>query len=220
MKKHLRIIKIILSLSVILLLSSAAYAYELVLEGDLSVSRTDNKLEAFFVAPDGTRTDVTLAHSNGDPNDDITWSSSNTDVATVMQNGDVFFSGRTGNVTFTARYEILDTGTVYTATRDFSYDPVDSRVFQLEIRGLDHEQMTNNLSLIRVYSDDREETVPNDQITWSSSDPVVATVNRDGVVVFSREAGPVTITANHRGRIANASTTYPTEIKEDRKSVV
>ncbi len=205
MNKPTFLLKFCLLISAFLWLSISAFSYELIIEGDLSVNRTDNKLEAVFLDPDGNP--AGLNESN------LTWASSSTDMATIMQNGDVFFSGNTGTVTFTAVYET--TNTTYTANKDFSYDPVDSRVYQLEIRdGLDYEQDTNQLTLYRVYSDNREEQINHDFIRWTTSDPKVATINNQGLVTFTKNAGRVTITADHRGRIASVSTTYPTEITE------
>ena len=108
MKKPLLFFKLLLMIFTVFFLTGSAWAFNLIIEGDLSPGSTENKLEAIFVDPLGTRTNVT-----NDPN--TTWTSSNKDMAVIYQNGDVFFSGETGTVMFTATYTL--TNTTYTATK-------------------------------------------------------------------------------------------------------
>lgn len=206
MKKPLLFFKFLLIVFTVFFFSGSAWAFNLVIEGDLSPGSADNKLEAIFIDPAGTRTNVT--------NDSRTnWTSSNTDMAAIYQNGDVFFSGETGTVVFTATYTLPNA--TYTATKSHTYDPVESRVYTLILKDeLDPKSTSNQLTLYRKYGDDREEKVDNEEVIWESSDKVVATVDREGNVVFTKEAGKVTITARHRGRFASMTATYPTEIKE------
>lgn len=207
MKKPLLFIHLLfLFFALISLPLFAADGYKLVIEGDLSAGSDNNKLRAFFVDPTDARTEVT-ADAN------IVWTSSNKTMAVIYQNGDVFFSGETGTVTFTATYSKDNKD--YTATKSYTYEPAESRVYTLIIKEkLEPEKVTNQLSLYRKYGDDREEKVENDFVTWETSDKVVATVDKEGNVVFTKEAGKVTITARHRGRFASVTATYPTEIKE------
>lgn len=207
MNKPLLIFKLLLTMFTVFFLTSSAYAFELVIEGDLSPGSDDNKLEAFFVdATASTRKNVT--------SDSLTqWSSSNKDMAVIYQNGDVFFSGETGTVIFTVSYT-LDNKT-YTAKKSHNYDPIESRVYTLMIKeALEPKEKENQLSLYRKYGDDREEKVDNEFVIWESSDKVVATVDKEGKTIFTGEAGKVTITARHRGRFASVTATYPTELKE------
>lgn len=206
MKKPLLIFKLLLILFTFFFISGSAQAFQLVIEGDLSPGRTDNKLEAVFIDPNGVRTNVTTDSRTN-------WTSSNTDMAVIYQNGDVFFSGETGTVIFTATYTLPNA--TYNATKSHTYDPVESRVYNLIIKEeLNPKATTNQLTLSRKYGDGREEKIDNDQIIWETSDKVVATIDRTGKVVFTGEAGKVTITATHRGRFASVTATYPTEVKE------
>ena len=163
MNKPLLIFKLLLTMFTVFFLTSSAYAFELVIEGDLSPGSDDNKLEAFFVdATASTRKNVT--------SDSLTqWSSSNKDMAVIYQNGDVFFSGETGTVIFTVSYT-LDNKT-YTAKKSHNYDPIESRVYTLMIKeALEPKEKENQLSLYRKYGDDREEKVDNEFVIWESSD--------------------------------------------------
>lgn len=206
MKKPLLILKILFTLLTIFFLSVSAYAFELVIEGDLSPGRDDNKLTAIFINPAGERTTVTT-----DKNTE--WTSSNKDMAVIYQNGDVFFSGDTGTVIFTATY--TRTNKTYSAKKSVTYDPVESRVYTLVIKEeLDPKATVNQLSLYRKYGEDREEKIDNEFVIWETSDKVVASVDKEGKVVFTKEAGKITITARHRGRFASVTATYPTELKE------
>ena len=185
---------------------AVAAEFTLVIRGELDINRSDNRLEAFFVSPDqSSETNVTV-------NVNTTWKSSNTQMAAIFQNGDVVFSGETGSVDFTVEYQAG--GRTYTATRSFRFEPAESRVYNLVIKGeLDPKGTANTLSLVRRYTDGREETIDKQFVTWESSDKLVATVDRDGKVTFTGEAGQVTITARHRGLFATTTATYPTEVK-------
>lgn len=207
MKKSLLLIHLLfLFLTLNCLPLYAADEYKLTIEGDLSAGSNDNKLKAYLIAPDGSKSEVTNSI-------DTVWTSSNKDMAVVYQNGDVFFSGETGTVNFTVKYTLGNKD--YTASKSYEYKPEEARVYQLIIKeSLDPEKITNQLSLYRQYGDDREEKVENDYVTWETSDKIVATVDKEGKVVFTKEAGKVTITARHRGRFASVTATYPTEIKE------
>ncbi len=207
MNKPLLIFKFLLTMFTVVFLTSSAYAFELVIEGNLSPGSNDNKLEAFFVDPAlNTKKNVT--------NDSLTqWTSSNKDMAVIYQNGDVFFSGETGTVIFTASYTLGNK--TYTSNKSYTYDPIESRVYTLIIKEpLNPKEKENQLTLYRKYGDDREEKIDNEFIIWESSDKVVATVNKEGKTIFTGEAGKVTITARHRGRFASVTATYPTELKE------
>lgn len=207
MKKPLLILYILLlTFALFCLPTYAANDYKLVIEGDLSAGANDNKLKAFFIDPNDVKTEVTV-HAN------TVWTSSNKDMAVIYQNGDIFFSGETGTVNFTATYNHGNKD--YTATRSYQYEPAESRVYSLVIKeGLEPKDISNQLALYRVYGDGREEAIDNEFVTWESSDKIVATVDKNGLVLFTKEAGKVTITARHRGRFASLTATFPTEVKE------
>lgn len=206
MKKPLLIFKALLTVFTVLILSVSSYAYELVIEGSLSPGSSDNKLEAIFINPTGDRTNVT-------DKTETEWTSSNKDMAVVYQNGDVVFSGETGTVVFTATYTLANTS--YTGKKEFEYEALESRVYKLVIKDeLDTDLTENQLTLYREYGDDREEQVDSELVQWESSDKIVARVDQEGKVIFTGEAGKVTITAKHRGRFATITATYPTKLKK------
>lgn len=114
---------------------------------------------------------------------DLTWSSSDEDVATVDANGNVSFSGKTGEVTISATN--LSTG---------EKDDVSTTVSRsLEVGGtLTYSSSPKKLTVSYAYG---QVSKPATDVVWTSSDEDVATVDADGEVTFSGRLGKVVITA-------------------------
>ena len=103
---------------------------------------------------------------------DVTWESSNTSVATVT-NGRVYAVGM-GQATITARV----TNTTLSATCAVTVSPVD-------VTGVVLDKNSIRIGVNKTYTLNATVTptnATNKNVTWSSSDPSIATVNANGVV--------------------------------------
>lgn len=117
----------------------------------------------------------------------VTWSSSNTDVATVDVSGNIDVTGA-GDVVITARTN--DSG--FTGTYSMHITPSDVQVSGITVSGSSDlmEGLSTTLSAATTPSDATDQTV-----TWSSSDETKATVDSVTGVVTAVAMGSVTITA-------------------------
>ena len=128
----------------------------------------------------------------GDASKDVTWSSSDTSVATVDANGKVTLTGAEGKVTISAA-SVADPSKVGSVEFEVFINPA---VLSVKIEGAPEEAV--------MYADSVElsaNVATKGQIakgvSWSSSDPSVATVDENGVVTLVGE-GSVTITATSK----------------------
>lgn len=172
--------------------AEAATLKEIKIQGSFSGS---SEVQFSVKGTDNDGTPVTIA------NKDVTWTSNNTNVATVME-GKVSFTGVGGTVTITATSPdgISDSisTTIYDLTSieitpksaNFSYS---SSPVQLTVKG--------------TYASTPPTTVPLNNVKWTSSDTTIATVSSSGVVTFTKKNGPVTISAEYQGRRDSVSTT-------------
>jgi len=121
----------------------------------------------------------------------VTWTSSDTSIATIdSSTGKLTFTGNGGSTLITASY--LDFSSTVVATLD-----VPIKITELIINdgaSLEYNPSGVVLSVKGRYSDNRLETIKNDQLTWKSSNSDIATVTA-GKVTFTGKSGTVTITA-------------------------
>lgn len=159
-----------------------------VIVGQPKVSLSDSSLSLYVSDTHSIVASVIAVDGSNISNEtrsDITWSSSDTKVATVDNNGAVK-AVSTGTATITATYRFC--GIDYTATCKVSVDGKPS--------------ISLNKLLLSLYIGDTSvltETVTpsNAAVTWSSSDTSVATVNSYGKVT-AISSGYATITASFR----------------------
>lgn len=126
----------------------------------------------------------------------VTWTSSDTSIATVSSNGLVTFTGKNGRVIITAVYGDK-TATISTT--------VNQTISSITIKGtLAYSKNPVRLSAEVIWPDGRKQTLST--ADWSSSDTSVATVNNTGVVTFTGKNGPLTITVKYADRSTNVYT--------------
>ena len=154
---------------------------------DLTTDEAGDNTARLTVSPNPESTTDTFTYD---------WASADEDVATVDENGVVTAVGNgTTTVTVTATNQDGETFTasvtVNVATVDADTDDV-----TIEFTGEDNTvDMNDYFVLDGVVS----------QITWSSSDEAVATVNEAGVVTFV-DNGKVTITADYSNGLSYSKT--------------
>ena len=120
----------------------------------------------------------------------IKFKSSNTNIATVDDNGLVVFKGKEGNVTITATSSNLIEDNAKTATYEYTV--------KVPVRAISFETPKKDI-VIYNYSSQSPTIVPNisgmgSHITYVSSDTDVATVTKSGSV-YGEKPGNATITA-------------------------
>lgn len=127
---------------------------------------------------------VTGEDSSKECTDQITWTSSDTDVATVKNGVVTFKSAGTAKITATAGKKSAEcTVTVKAATVAVESVTLDKSTAELEVDG--------TLTLTATVTPDN---ATDKTVTWSSSNTDVATVDKDGKVTAVK-AGTATITA-------------------------
>ena len=125
-------------------------------------------------------------------NQNVTWKSDNESVATVSKSGMVTpVSNGTANITVTTQ----DGGK--TATCKVTVE-IPELTLSLDKTELTLTQTEEQQKLTATVSD------PEEKVTWLSSDPFVATVNRDGTVTAIAN-GTATITASARDKTASCT---------------
>ena len=146
----------------------------------------------------GASSQLSASISPEDANTEILWSSSDTSVATVDENGNVMAVGK-GVVTVTAKADMYTANCEVTVTI-----PLES----IEIIGavdIIKKGQTTQLEVVFNPTD----TTDNKDITWSSSDTSIATVSANGTVTALKD-GVVTITAT----VGTKTDTYDITVQE------
>lgn len=155
-----------------------------------SVTVNPTKLSLYVGEKKTVTAEVTMTNDNR--NADVTWSSSDTDVATVNAAGEVTAKAKgTATITATSKAKKGDgtyasAGCVVTVTEA----PV------VSVTGVTIEGGKPTLGVsetLRLTAKVVPENATNQAVTWTSSDPTVASVE-NGVVTGLKAGGPVTIT--------------------------
>ncbi len=115
----------------------------------------------------------------------IEWSSSNEDVATVSKQGTIHTGNTAGNAVLTAA--IKYDGAVLKVRREITVtvDPKVKTVKAVSFKEKDitiGEKSQKTLSCELVYSDDSTEAVKSENVTFTSSDENILTVNKAGTI--------------------------------------
>lgn len=154
----------------------------------ISITGTSNKI----IYDDENPTDqLVLTRSPENNYTPIKYKSSNTNIASVDNNGLVTFKGIAGNVTITATSSnIIERNNVKTSTYDYQVTiPVKEIRFQKEFKEVNVGEYTQNTA-----SPYPAVTGASSHITYTSSDTNIATVSSSGSV-YGIKPGEVTITA-------------------------
>ena len=131
----------------------------------------------------------------------VTWSSSDPSVATVSDQGEVT-AVRAGNCTITATAGGKSaTCTVTVSTQEIPVERITLSSTSLSLKEGDSHRLTATVT---------PSDATDSQVTWSSSDPSVATVSDQGEVTAVR-AGNCTITATAGGKSATCTVTVSTQ---------
>lgn len=130
----------------------------------------------------------------------VTWTSSNSDIAEINSVG--LAEGLiTGTAVITASFGSVSTSTLLTVTP--------SSLIAIEISPLNFTlpiKFNQQFTAIGIFSDGAEEDLTS-QVTWSSSNPGIATINPTTGLTTGISSGLTTITANLGGTSFIASTT-------------
>ena len=155
----------------------------------------ENRLQEFFVVADrntvtvGDKTNVSVTiKPDNYPNKDVTWTTSNPEVATV-ENG-VVTTHAVGTVTITATLASDET-----VTSSTTIVVEDVKVNKITITGYTQKylEVDDTVTLGKTIE---PENAANKDIIWSSSNPDVATVDQNGVVTAIGQ-GTTTIQAKN-----------------------
>ena len=131
----------------------------------------------------------------------VTWSSSDPSVATVSDQGEVT-AVRAGNCTITATAGGKSAAcTVTVSTQEIPVERITLSSTSLSLKEGDSHRLTATVT---------PSDATDSQVTWSSSDPSVATVSDQGEVTAVR-AGNCTITATAGGKSATCTVTVSTQ---------
>jgi transglutaminase-like putative cysteine protease len=154
---------------------------DLRITGKLAYSPQPVQLQAFY----------TLSNGKTEPATDVRWSSSNPEVTTIDENGMVHFTGKTGNVTFTAKGDIFVTSISTTVSA------------QMYIK----ERLSYSPNPVPLTAELRYNSGYTQKVnaTWTSSDETVATVSPEGIVQFTGKPGVVTIQASYGNYVAKVT---------------
>ena len=152
----------------------------------------------------------------------VTWTSSNTDVATIASNGTVTLVG-TGSTTITANY--AGNSTYSASSANYILTVTDTRVATtttISDAGLTNVDLKDGTAAgslsasVKVSSTDA--AVGGATVTWASSDEDVATIASDGTVTLVA-VGTTTITASYAGggEYGSSSDTYDLTVIDTRQ---
>ena len=172
-------------------------------EGDPTVTSVTVSPDGLSLNLKGTKSATLTATVNGtnNPSQTVTWSSSDTNVATVSKNG-VVTAKSTGSATITAKssFDKSKTGEceVTVLNEDVHVKEVflDKNVIELQVGS--SETLTETFDPAGVT---------NRNVSWSSSNPSVATVNGGVVHAVSQGSATITVTTEDSDKTATCSVT-------------
>ena len=134
---------------------------------------------------------ATAVYSNGKysviDNSKVSWTSSNTNIASVNSYGIVTFTGNTGNVTITAAY-----GNVKSNISTSVY-------YFLGMTRVNYSSKSQVIKMYKVYSNCVIVPVTSG-VTWKSSNKVFANIDNSGNLTFTGKNGTAIITGTYNGQ--------------------
>src|SRR5262249_54779861 len=145
---------------------------------------------------------ATVYLENGNPvsGKTVTWTSNQPQVASVSSTGVVTGVAAGGPVTITATCE----GKSGSASITVTQPPVNS----VDVSpGAPSIQVNSTVQLTATMKDASGQVLTGRPVTWSSSNPSIASVSTAGLVTGVMAGGPVTITAMSEGKSGTAAVT-------------
>lgn len=136
----------------------------------------------------------------------ITWkviNPTNDVVAAINQSGVLTFTGINGTVTIVAEYG----GSSASVTATLNAPKTLSSLIINNDNPLSYTTDPVTLTVLGQYTDGTTMNVDNQEITWISNNPSVASVDNDGVVTFTGRNGSVTITGQSENVSGSVSAT-------------
>lgn len=149
-----------------------------------------------------TQLEVVFNPTDTTDNKDITWSSSDTSIATVSANGTVT-ALKDGVVTITA------TVGTKTDTYDITVQEIKLTAISMQETMMVHKGETDSLTVTYIPSNTTDDTM----VTWSSSDESVVTVDGNGTV-YGKKVGAAIVTAKIGSLFAQCMVTVDAPLKE------
>ncbi|WP_333508726.1 S-layer homology domain-containing protein [Thermoanaerobacterium thermosaccharolyticum] len=125
-------------------------------------------------------------------NEQINWSTSDENIATVDNNGIVTFTSKKGIVVITAKYGDLNDSITFYDMENIKNIIIKQNLKDIEIN---YDNNTTKLDVIEVYDDDSFMEINSNSVLWSSNNNNVAVVDKNGLVKFTGNNGSVVITA-------------------------
>ncbi|USG65114.1 Ig-like domain-containing protein [Brevibacillus ruminantium] len=137
----------------------------------------------------------------------VSWSSTNENVAGVNNQGEVTFTGNEGPVAIAARYN----GFKDTVNTEVVLEVEKPTSLQI-MTPLEYSEEPLRLKVYANYAPDRKVQVNN--ATWETDNSRIATVSSNGTVTFTGKSGKVTISVNYQGLTDSVSTKVEENILE------
>lgn len=163
--------------------------------------------ESVNPGPENVYLTVTGVLSNGNNQqitDGLVWRSSDTSIATISSSGWLHFTGKGGPVTIS----VFKGGA--SGSKSFNVRPW-PKSLDIETQ-LVYSQNPYRLMVKGKFSDDQERYFgPDDELSWSTSNPWVAWVNSQGVVSYTGEEGYLSIKATSGDLSDSVNLTVTTE---------
>ncbi|MGF7397703.1 S-layer homology domain-containing protein [Thermoanaerobacterium thermosaccharolyticum] len=125
-------------------------------------------------------------------NEQINWSTSDENIATVDNNGIITFTSKKGIVVITAKYGDLNDSITFYDMENIKNIIIKQNLKDIEIN---YDNNTTKLDVIEVYDDDSFMEINSNSVLWSSNNNNVAVVDKNGLVKFTGNNGSVVITA-------------------------
>lgn len=158
-----------------------------------SITVSPNSLE--MTKGDTSKLSVSYLPTNANQNKEITWTSSNTDVAVVSSDGTVTAKAN-GNSTITAKSKLGLTSTCSVVVKDITVTSISVNPTSATISNGSTKQLTATIN---------PSNATNKGITWTSTNSSVASVDTNGLVT-AKSVGNTTITATALGDTSKKAT--------------
>ncbi len=172
---------------------------------------------AVYIKVNESETITAIISPSAATNKDVEWVSLNRNIATVDENGRVV--GVNAGETL-VRVQSRDGK--FKAYCMVNVTPVIAQYIVVSAAGISTTRLPGDA--VQLYASIMPEDASNKVVKWTTSDPAVATVNANGLVVFGSTPGTATITATSdgysSGSIVVTTTTDESAIKDNVKTYV
>ena len=188
----------------------ATYGIDITLDGTATQGIDAGFIQENDTLELGTAFTSTVSGQTPGANGTYTWTSSNTNVATVDSNGIVTFTGNAGTTLIQVSYTWTQDGISYTVS-NYTSITASKTTYKVEITNGDShvekgvndkstEQLTAQVSV--QVDEDTWEPVENAVVTWTileESDSDIAEIDENGLLSFTGKEGVIYVQANYNG---------------------